>query len=203
MNRQITYIQKLWLSRKIQEDAKKLQKASESMNMTPIWKYTKLMRHNNKNSHHPIKKLDGTHTKNAQEEIERWQEYIKEQFYIDPETTTPKITHITENQWGTIDQQKEQAANIPDTLQHIRKHSQLAQLNEENEHIHTWLTTDYTEAEVKKAIMGLKNNKAHGSDGIPGEVFKILRQHMAKPITKIMNKIKNKQKCQKNGYKVQ
>ena len=37
--------------------------------------------------------------------------------------------------------------------------------------------------------MGLKNNKARGGDGIPGEAYKAIRTHIAQPIRIVMNKI--------------
>jgi len=52
------------------------------------------------------------------------------------------------------------------------------------------LTMDYTEDDTKKAFDGLKNNKAHGSDGIPGEIYKILRKQLRNPLTKIMDNVK-------------
>ena len=53
--------------------------------------------------------------------------------------------------------------------------------------------------DIKRAIKSLKNNKAHGSDGIPGEVYKTLRKHTTTPITEIMNEIKMAKTYQKNG----
>lgn len=35
--------------------------------------------------------------------------------------------------------------------------------------------------EVGNSLIALKNNKAHGSDGIPGESYKILRKSLTKP----------------------
>jgi len=41
----------------------------------------------------------------------------------------------------------------------------------------------------KKSINSLKNQKSHGSDGIPGEAYKILHKHINLPIANIMNHI--------------
>ena len=43
----------------------------------------------------------------------------------------------------------------------------------------------------KRTILQLKNNKAHGSDGIPAEAFKILQKHITRPICTKMNAVKN------------
>ena len=55
------------MSRKLQSDADKLQKASEQMNMRPVWEYTKNMRRDNKSRHRPIKKKMGNAQKNLKE----------------------------------------------------------------------------------------------------------------------------------------
>jgi len=48
-----------------------------------------------------------------------------------------------------------------------------------------WLTKQYTEQEIKSAIMQLKH-KAHGSDGIPGEFYKVLKEWISEPLTEIL-----------------
>jgi len=70
--------------------------------MTPIWTYTRKMRHGNANTHRPLKKSDGEHTQNLKEELARWKEWIQECFYKTPEQTIPEITHIAEQEWGQI-----------------------------------------------------------------------------------------------------
>ena len=52
-----------------------------------------------------------------------------------------------------------------------------------------WLTQDYTDKAVKKAIARLKNGKSHGSDGIPGGAYEILYKHITRPIRILMNQI--------------
>jgi len=84
----------------VQQEAGKLRKASEQMDMRPIWEYAKKIRTNNKHAQRPIKKQDGTHTHNTQEEIQRWKEWVKENFHINPEHITPEIMHIEEAEWG-------------------------------------------------------------------------------------------------------
>merc|ERR1712112_680588 len=41
------------------------------------------------------------------------------------------------------------------------------------------------------AIKTLKNNKAHGTDGIPAEAYKAIRTWITEPITHMLNAIKN------------
>ena len=41
----------------------------------------------------------------------------------------------------------------------------------------------------KKCHNATKNNKAHGPDGIPGEVYKVLKNWIRKPHTEILQKI--------------
>ena len=95
---------------------------------------------------------------------------------------------------GKTKTQQEAEEHIHPDLQEIRNRSRLHKLFNNEPHVYTWLTQDYTRKDIKKAIQTLKNNKAHGSDGIPGEAYKVLKQHLVTPITLIMNKIKNGQK---------
>ena len=60
------------MNRHIQAEEKKLQKASEQMNMRPIWAYTKNMRKGDKHRRHPIKNENGDHAINLSEELQCW-----------------------------------------------------------------------------------------------------------------------------------
>jgi len=71
---------------------------------------------------------------------------------------------------------------IDPDLKEISTQSRLHQLLTKEPHIYTWLTADYTHKDIKKAIGALKNNKSHGSGGIPGVGYKVLRKRIIIPI---------------------
>ena len=50
---------------------------------------------------------------------------------------------------------------------------------------------DYKEQDIDRGIRNLERRKAPGNDGIPGEAYKATRQWEIKPITRIMNLIKD------------
>jgi hypothetical protein len=56
------------------------------------------------------------------------------------------------------------------------------------------LDTDFTEQEVKGYVIGMKNNKAVGFDGIPTEMWNIfsIKNDGIKILTNMFNKVKNK-----------
>ena len=58
---------------------------------------------------------------------------------------------------------------------------------------------DYTIQEIKNSITKLKNNRAHGTDGIPSEAYKTIQTWIAEPITHMLNEIKIENNYQKNG----
>jgi len=157
--RQITYIQKQWISREIQYGAKKLQNESGEMNIKPVWEYAKLMGVNDKNTQNPLKNTDGTYANNAQDELKRWKERIKDSFYVTPEQTIPQLMHITEQQWAQIEEQWVGETQIPEPIRKIREQSTLKTKYRDKPLIYRWLTMGYTEKDIKKAIMSLKNNK--------------------------------------------
>ena len=45
----------------------------------------------------------------------------------------------------------------------------------------------------------LKDNKAHGTDGMQEEAYKTIRTWIAEPVTDMINEIKTGNNCQKNG----
>ena len=135
------------MSRKLQSDADKLQKASEQMNMRPVWEYTKNMRRDNKSRHRPIKKENGEHANNLKEEMQCWQNWIEANFQQNPKDTIPRIMHIPDETWGKqtteVSLSKTNLETHPE-LTEIRKHSRLQKLLTKDPHIYTWLTKDYT-----------------------------------------------------------
>ena len=54
-----------------------------------------------------------------------------------------------------------------------------------NEGVITHLETDILECEVKWALGSLTTNKASGGDGIPGELFQILKDDSVKVLHSI------------------
>ena len=74
----LAQIHRKWMNGKLQEDAEKLQKASGKMNMRAIWEYTKNMRGDNKSRHRPLKKENGERANNLKEEMQRWQNWIRQ-----------------------------------------------------------------------------------------------------------------------------
>ena len=50
--------------------------------------------------------------------------------------------------------------------------------------------TRLTQKDIKTTIKTLKNKKSHGSDGIPGEAYEVLRKYINPATTKEMNRIK-------------
>jgi len=55
--------------------------------------------------------------------------------------------------------------------------------------VHAWLTKPYKLKEIQQTIMQLKNNKATGTDGIPGEIYKITSTHFSHFILELVNQI--------------
>ena len=99
--------------------------------------------------HTTLKKANGEHAQNTQEIMQLWTEWIAKNFQITPEQETPEIQHITENQWGQIQErkqkpnqtqqnkQKQQTPDItlPEDLKKIRTASPLYQILQENPEI--------------------------------------------------------------------
>merc|ERR1712112_310303 len=145
--------------------------------------------------HQPIKTETGQLTQNKTEEIQRWTQWLKQQLCKPDTHLALEIEHIKEEQWTQQEHniQNKTPSQIQTTpeLQLIRKHAELTQLTTEHKNIDTWLNADYTTSEIRRSIKQLKNQKSHGSDGIPGEVYKILQPRIAKYICQILNKIKH------------
>jgi len=119
-------------------------------------------------------------TQNKTELITRWTEWIKQQFQNTPEQEKPKPMHIPETIWGQIEQSRAtmpdiQITEIPNGLNIIRNNAHLTKICNTEPTVLAWLAKDYTDKEVKRAITNLRNNKAHGCGGIPGEAYRALR----------------------------
>ena len=90
----------------------------------------------------------------------------QKQFQIPPGQETPDIDHITEEDWGKIEQATGQQSppeidtprtakntnfpRISKDLQHIRKQAPLTQAIKNHPQINKWLAEDYTEDEIEK-----------------------------------------------------
>jgi len=60
------------------------------------------------------------------------------------------------------------------------------------------LLKDYTQKDIQQAIKHLKNNKAHGTDGIPAEARKAINNWITEPLT-MLNHIKMDNNYPKRG----
>ena len=78
-----------------------------------------------------------------------------------------------------------------ENLYEIRQQAGLTRITKEEPEIETWLNQDYKAQEIDREIRNLDSRKAHANDGIPGEAYQATRQWAIKPITKIMNLVKN------------
>ena len=195
---QLSGIIRQWHNRKILHEAQQLQKAADRNNMQPIWNYVEKTKNQQKTqgSKQEIKNHDDAFTQNKAEIIARRTEWIRQQLQSGPEKETPEPMHIMETQWERMDMVKQtQAENehpeIPPGLIQIREAAQFKKLIHIQPRITAWLTQDYKDKDVKKATTGLKNGKAHGSGGIPGEAYKSLYKQITQPIRILMNKIKH------------
>ena len=131
-------------------------------------------------------------TNDQQEIMQTWTEYIKTQFQVNPEKLKPTIQHISNDKWKKPQKQiQEQIQQEHADIHTIRQNAKLTQMLDKNPHIKYWLTADYTEKEIRNTINKLKNNKAHGSDGIPAETYKALSPWTTGTITNMMNLLKN------------
>ena len=101
--------------------------------------------------------------------------------------------HITDEMWGKhttwADTHEAQQQDIaPHQLLQIREASPLMQLIQQSE-IEKWITRPYSIREIQNTIIHLKNNKATGSDRIPGEIYTAPNKHLSHFITHLMNNI--------------
>jgi len=82
----LTRIATKWRSRKLENDAKKLQEEAVNNNYDIIWKYRKALLNINKmDKNYTLTKNDGTHTTTPEERQKRWTERIETCFQSKPE----------------------------------------------------------------------------------------------------------------------
>ena len=75
---------------------------------------------------------------------------------------------------------KQKTLQIHEDIQYVRTNFIMRKTLQANPTIHDMLTREYTE-EIKISLRQLKNRKAHGTDGIPGEVYKALSNWITNP----------------------
>ena len=90
-------------------------------------------------------------------------------------------------------------AKINPHLTYLRQTSLLYKTMTRNKSIQQWRIQDYTENEVYQTLKRLENNKSHGTDGIPGEAYRVLAPYVTKPIASILNQIKKGNIPRENG----
>ena len=84
---------------------------------------------------------------------------------------------------------EQQDNHIDMDIRHIRGNAKPTKLIRQYPYIQHWINPEYTEKEGKKTISQLKNNKSHGSDGIPREAYKAPAPWVTRQSTIIMNQI--------------
>ena len=152
--------------------------------MGPIWQYQRKIRMANTSNQAIIKKEDGTDCQGIEETIKRWEEWTKKNFSKEQEELIPKISHITEQEW------EKKFIKPPEDIKQIRENSTLMKMMKKYPEIEEWLNRPYEEEDIMTEIKSLALKKAHGNDGIPGEAYKATMKWAVKPITKVMNLIK-------------
>ena len=151
---------------------------------------------------------EGTETHDTNQTLKRWTQWIQQHFsQTTQENKNIEIEHIKEQTWNDIEKTLQDNTTttkhtIHPNLRAIREHTQLIKAQQKHPQITDMLLKDYTQNDVQQAIKQLKNNKAHGTDGIPAEAFKAIGNWIAEPLTTMLNHIKNGQqlpKAWKNG----
>ena len=93
-----------------------------------------------------------------------------------------------------------EAEDIKNRWQEYRKELYKKDLHDQDNHdgVITHLEPDILEFKVKWALGSIATNKASGGDGIPDELFQILKDGVVKPLHSICQQI---WKTQSNGHK--
>ena len=86
---------------------------------------------------------------------------------------------------------REELMETIENLYDIRQQPGLTRIMREGPEKETWINQDYKEKDIDREIRHLERRKAHGNGGIPGEAYEATRKWEIKPITEIMNLIKN------------
>ena len=161
---------------KLEHDARQLQQEADKGNMIPIWRYQRAIRGRKKQDrNYVLNKADGTKTKTPLERQQRWAEWIGKQFSISQEQEIPRNMYIPEQTWKNIYHgiTRQGITRIPDELTEIRMNSKLQTLMQERPEVEQRIAQPCAAEETKNVLAGLKNSKSMGTDGIPGEVYKV------------------------------
>ena len=116
-----------------------------------------------------INDRNGRDLKEAEDIKKRWQEYTEEPYkkdLHDPDNHDGMITHLPDKHDGVI-------THLPDNHDAVISH----------------LEPDILECEVKWALGSITMNKASGGDGIPVELFQILKDDTVKVLHSICQQI--------------
>ena len=152
-----------WKTRKLEEALKKLQQAADNNDMRPLWKFESNLRMNKTANRVAIKKKGGSECHGLNETLKRSEEWAQECFVEGQARLKPQVGH-SGNRMG------KEMATISPNIQEIRQRASLAQVIKEEPETGTWMNQAYTELDIDREIRNLANRKAHGGDGIPGEL---------------------------------
>ena len=124
-----------------------------------------------------------------------WANWATKNFQIHTEQEQLEIQHIPETQRGQIRTQLEEKTSNRNTKPNLHRRPT------ENPHSITTISSTRTtptntttsdaqiyQADIQSSIQQLKNNKSHGIDGTPGEVYKELKGWITTPISAILQK---------------
>ena len=140
---------------------------------------------------------DGKETHDTAQTLTRWTQWIQQHFSkTEQENNNIQIEHIKEQTWGEMENTTKPdttklTQQIHPNLNKIREQAQLLKAQQKHPQITEMLLKDYTQKDIQQAIKQLKNNKAHGTDGIPAEAFKAINNWITEPLTTMLNHIKN------------
>ena len=138
-----------------------------------------------------LSKADGAKTKTPLERQHRWNEWIEQQFIIPTGEEIPRNMFIREQTWANIKHgnTRHGITSIPEKLTKIRTNSKLQTLTQGNLNVEQRISQPYNADEITSVITNLINNKSMGTDGIPGEVYKILNTPITGFAKELMNNI--------------
>ena len=133
--RAISRLLQQWHTRKLEHDARKLQKEADKGNIIPIWKYQIALKGLKiQDRSYVLNKTDGGKNKTPLGRQLRRTEWVKSQFDVLTEQEIPHNMHINEQTWKNTWQgdARKDIQNIPDELKQIRENSKLHTLMREN-----------------------------------------------------------------------
>ena len=185
LEKDISKIRKMARERNIMQSINTFNQNANSVNpkhTKKIWDFLKWIRKRKENKQlenfTPLKKKNGEFTRTLDENLIRWEEWVKEMFQIDDET--PKTFHYKKELWDkdldTIKNHIEKY-NKDDTPEKRkakmnRKNSTLKDAMKKDKELEEFLSKPISKDEVRRAIKSLKNNKSFGNDRIPAEMYK-------------------------------